>query len=293
MDSTIPPVSEPFSISAAQVTRAPVASVSWSSSTGPHLVSSHFGRAPYLSGLQPPTMSLESRSYPLPNIPGYTSFQNFGERTSNLPFTHQSATHSGQASMAHIDGSGEFQVKSEAGKTKRTRTTFTSAQLHKLRQKFEVTHNPSKPERAELAGTLGLEERKVTVWFQNQRARVRKAQGAGNAVNQMAQQAGIENGGRQSQHLGGRNVSAFQPYASASVSAASVIATQSKPPLMPDNPSLPFAMSRQEAPLGIQEVSSTSSSYLRQSSTPNDNVWEWLNKYSQGLLAGERKNNNP
>ncbi len=275
MDSTIPPVSKPFSISAAQVTRAPVASVSWSSSTGPHLVSSHFGRAPYLSGLQPPTMSLESRSYPLPNTPGYASFQDFGERTSNLHFTHQSATHSGQASMAHIDGSGEFQAESEAGKTKRTRTTFTSAQLHKLHQKFKVTHNPSKPERTELAGTLGLEERKVTVWFQNQRARVRRAQGAGNAVNQMAQQAGIENGGRQSQHLGGRNVSAFQPYAS--FSAASVIATQSKPPLMPDNPSLPFAMSRQEAPLGIQEVSSTSSSYLRQSSTSNDKVWKWLN----------------
>ena len=142
MDSTTPSVSGPFSISAAQVTPTPVTSVSWPSSTGSHLVSSHLGQAPYLSGLQPPTMSLESKSYPLPDIPGYASFQDFGERASNLHITHQSATHSGQASMAHIDGSGEFQAKSEAGKPKRTRTSFTPAQLLQFHQTFKINKYP-------------------------------------------------------------------------------------------------------------------------------------------------------
>ena len=60
------------------------------------------------------------------------------------------------------------------GSTKRPRTILTTAQRRKFKQTFELNPKPSRKVREVLASETGLSVRVVQVWFQNQRAKVKK-----------------------------------------------------------------------------------------------------------------------
>lgn len=59
---------------------------------------------------------------------------------------------------------------------KRPRTILTSSQRRKFRDAFGVSQKPCRKVREQLAAETGLSVRVVQVWFQNERAKMKKLQ---------------------------------------------------------------------------------------------------------------------
>ncbi|KAL4003139.1 Homeobox domain family protein [Acanthocheilonema viteae] len=60
---------------------------------------------------------------------------------------------------------------------KRPRTAFTAEQLERLKQQFMDNRYLTEKRRQELAHELGLNESQIKIWFQNKRAKLKKASG--------------------------------------------------------------------------------------------------------------------
>ncbi|XP_004078923.1 homeobox protein engrailed-1-B [Oryzias latipes] len=65
---------------------------------------------------------------------------------------------------------------------KRPRTAFTSEQLQRLKEEFQRNRYLTEQRRQSLARDLGLKESQIKIWFQNKRAKIKKASGGKNSL---------------------------------------------------------------------------------------------------------------
>lgn len=65
---------------------------------------------------------------------------------------------------------------------KRPRTAFTAEQLQRLKVEFQTNRYLTEQRRQSLAGELGLNESQIKIWFQNKRAKIKKASGNKNCL---------------------------------------------------------------------------------------------------------------
>ncbi|XP_019943401.1 homeobox protein engrailed-2a [Paralichthys olivaceus] len=79
--------------------------------------------------------------------------------------------------------------KSTSKEDKRPRTAFTAEQLQRLKSEFQTNRYLTEQRRQNLAQELGLNESQIKIWFQNKRAKIKKATGPKNglALHLMAQ----------------------------------------------------------------------------------------------------------
>uniref|UniRef100_A0AAY5EIA9 LIM homeobox transcription factor 1, alpha n=1 Tax=Electrophorus electricus TaxID=8005 RepID=A0AAY5EIA9_ELEEL len=75
----------------------------------------------------------------------------------------------------HAQGAGDMDsAGGEGGRPKRPRTILTTQQRRAFKASFEVSSKPCRKVRETLAAETGLSVRVVQVWFQNQRAKMKK-----------------------------------------------------------------------------------------------------------------------
>ncbi|XP_062849745.1 homeobox protein engrailed-2a [Trichomycterus rosablanca] len=71
---------------------------------------------------------------------------------------------------------------SSSKEDKRPRTAFTAEQLQRLKAEFQSNRYLTEQRRQSLAGELGLNESQIKIWFQNKRAKIKKASGIKNSL---------------------------------------------------------------------------------------------------------------
>ncbi|KAM3860220.1 homeobox protein engrailed-2a [Diretmus argenteus] len=72
--------------------------------------------------------------------------------------------------------------KSTSKEDKRPRTAFTAEQLQRLKTEFQTNRYLTEQRRQGLAQELGLNESQIKIWFQNKRAKIKKASGTKNSL---------------------------------------------------------------------------------------------------------------
>uniref|UniRef100_A0A1A8CBC1 Homeobox protein engrailed-like n=2 Tax=Nothobranchius kadleci TaxID=1051664 RepID=A0A1A8CBC1_NOTKA len=72
--------------------------------------------------------------------------------------------------------------KSTSKEDKRPRTAFTAEQLQRLKSEFQTNRYLTEQRRQNLAQELGLNESQIKIWFQNKRAKIKKASGTKNSL---------------------------------------------------------------------------------------------------------------
>ncbi|KAM9308524.1 homeobox protein engrailed-2 [Gastrophryne carolinensis] len=72
--------------------------------------------------------------------------------------------------------------KTVSKEDKRPRTAFTAEQLQRLKAEFQTNRYLTEQRRQSLAQELNLNESQIKIWFQNKRAKIKKATGGKNSL---------------------------------------------------------------------------------------------------------------
>ncbi|KAI1885028.1 hypothetical protein AGOR_G00215960 [Albula goreensis] len=76
---------------------------------------------------------------------------------------------------------------------KRPRTAFTAEQLQRLKAEFQANRYITEQRRQSLAQELNLNESQIKIWFQNKRAKIKKANGMKNGLAMQLMAQGLYN----------------------------------------------------------------------------------------------------
>lgn len=85
---------------------------------------------------------------------------------------------------------------------KRPRTAFSAEQLQRLKAEFQKNRYLTEQRRQNLALELSLNESQIKIWFQNKRAKIKKASGKKNSLAEHLMAQGLYN------HSAGREAEA-------------------------------------------------------------------------------------
>lgn len=97
---------------------------------------------------------------------------------------------SGSADVGPVDTASQGYSDSDE---KRPRTAFSPEQLERLRREFEENRYLTEDRRRNLANELKLNETQIKIWFQNKRAKLKKASGTRGDLAKMLAAQGLYN----------------------------------------------------------------------------------------------------
>ncbi|NXM28268.1 HME2 protein, partial [Oxyruncus cristatus] len=86
-------------------------------------------------------------------------------------------------------GNTRQEIRSQGKEKKNGSFSYKSSELQRLKAEFQTNRYLTEQRRQSLAQELGLNESQIKIWFQNKRAKIKKATGSKNslAVHLMAQ----------------------------------------------------------------------------------------------------------
>ncbi|XP_046329879.1 homeobox protein engrailed-1-B [Haliotis rufescens] len=137
--------------------------------------------APRESALPPPG---KTEVKPAQVWPAWVYCTRYSDRPSSGPRSRKTKKRERQEQQQE-----QQQQQQQQQEDKRPRTAFTNDQLQRLKKEFEDCRYLTEQRRKELALSLSLTEAQIKIWFQNKRAKIKKASGVKNplALHLMAQ----------------------------------------------------------------------------------------------------------
>ena len=122
--------------------------------------------------------------------PAWVFCTRYSDRPSSGPRVRKMKKPREPGSAAPGGGGGS---SSSLADDKRPRTAFTTDQLNKLRSEFQANRYLTEERRRLLSRELGLNENQIKIWFQNKRAKLKKATGDKGDLAKMLEAQGLYN----------------------------------------------------------------------------------------------------